>query len=159
LESKTLFDLVEIGPEQSIIKLSGSDKTVEVRGSVLEAQLELKNGWALILTTENSPYDEALHVTLLDKNLEVLDQVELSEDMTPGIVADIKIIDGERLQFMFNRANPYVFRVDINGFLLPKGSEYAKRDFARKFGKKYLHISGRGMVSSEDCRYVKNTPS
>ena len=141
MESKILFDLVEIGPEQSIIKLSGSDKTVEVPGSVLEAQLELKNGWALILTTENTPYDEALHVTLLDKNLEVLDQVELSEDMTPGIVTDIRIIDGECVQFMFNRANPYVLGVDIGGFLLPKGSEHAKRDFARKLGKKYLYIN------------------
>lgn len=141
MESKKLFDLVEIRPERSIIKLSGSDKTVEVRGSVLEAQLELKNGWALILTTENTPYDEALHVTLLDRNLEVLDQVELSEDMTPGIVTELKIIDGGCVQFMFNRAVPYLLRVDKSGFLLPKGSEYAKRDFARRFGKKYLYIN------------------
>lgn len=141
MKSKTLFDLVEIGPEQSVIKLSGSDKTVEVPGSVLEAQLELQNGWVLILTTENSPYDEALHVTLLDKDFDVLDRVELSQDMTPGIVTDIKILDGERLQFMFNRADPYVLGVDISGFLLPKGSEYVRRDFARKLGKKYLYIN------------------
>src|SRR5690606_13483269 len=99
-----------------------------------EAQLELQNGWALILTTENSPYDEALHVTLLDKNLEVLDQVELYQDMTP-IVSGIEIIDNERLKFMFNRADPYVLEVDISGFLLPKGSGYAKRDFARSLEK------------------------
>lgn len=141
LKNEKLFDLVEIGPEKSAIKLLGSDKAVEIPGSVLEAQLELQNGWVLILTTENSPYDEALHVTLLDKNLEVLDQVELSQDMTPAIVTDIEIIDGERLQFMFNRASPYVLGVDISGFLLPKGSEHAKRDFARRFGKKYLYIN------------------
>lgn len=141
MKSKALFDLVEIGPQQSVIKLSGSDKTVEVPGSVLEAQMELQNGWCLILTTENSPYDEALHVTLLDKNFDVLDQVELSQDMTPGIVTDIKILDGERLQFMFNRADPYVLGVDISGFLLSKGSGYATRDFARKLGKKYLYFN------------------
>jgi hypothetical protein len=141
LESGTLFDLVKTGTEKSLIKLSGSNKTVEVPGSVLEAQLELQNGWALILTTENSPYDEALHVTLLDKNLEVLDQVELYQDMTPGIVSGIEIIDNERLKFMFNRADTYVLGVDISGFLLPKGSGYAKRDFTRKFSKKYLYIN------------------
>lgn len=54
LESETLFDLVKTGTEKSLIKLSGSNKTVEVPGSVLEAQLELQNGWALILTTEGN---------------------------------------------------------------------------------------------------------
>jgi hypothetical protein len=141
LKSKTLFDLVKVGSEQSVLKLAGSDKSVNVPGSVLEAQLELQNGWVLVLTTENSPYDEALHIALLDKNLDVLDQLELSEDMTSGIVTDIQILDGEHLQFMFNRADPYVLGVDMGGFLLPKGSEHAKRDFARKFGKKYLYIN------------------
>lgn len=141
LEIKALFDLVETGPEKSLIKLSGSNKTVEVPGSVLEAQLEMQNGWMLIFTTENSPYDEALHVTLLDKNLEILDQVELSEDMTPGIVSGIKIIDSDHLQFMFNRSGPYNVEVDISGFLFPNSSEYAKRDFTKKFGKKYLYIN------------------
>lgn len=140
MKNKTLCDVVEAGPEQLVIKLARSDKPVVVPGSVLEAQLELQNGWVLILTTENSPYDEALHLTLLDKNFDVLDQVELSEDMTPGIVKDIKIMDGEHLQFMFNRAEPYVWGVDVKGFLLPKGSGCLKRDFAKKFRKKYLYI-------------------
>ena len=46
-KNKTLFDLVETGLEQLVIKLSGSDKTVDVPGSVVEAQLELRNGWVL----------------------------------------------------------------------------------------------------------------
>lgn len=37
LKNEKLFDLVEIGPEKSAIKLLGSDKAVEVPGSVLEA--------------------------------------------------------------------------------------------------------------------------
>lgn len=101
----------------------------------------MQNGWMLILTTESTPYDEVLHITLLDQCFEILDQVELSRDMSPGIVKDVQVIDAKRMQFNFNRIDPYILEVDIVGVLLSKGSKCAKRDFTKKFGKKYLYIN------------------
>lgn len=140
MKSSELFELTETSPQKSKLKLSGAEKTINIPGSVLEAQIELENGWYLILTTENSPYDEALHITLLDQYLEILDQVELSQGMTPGIVKNIQIIDAEHMQFNFNRINPYVLEIDKNGFILPVQSEFAKRDFIKKLGRKYIHV-------------------
>lgn len=140
MKSGELFELTETSPQKSKLKLSGAEKTINIPGSVLEAQIELENGWYLILTTENSPYDEALHITLLDQYLEILDQVELSQGMTPGIVKNIQIIDAEHMQFNFNRINPYVLEIDKNGFILPVQSEFAKRDFIKKLGRKYIHV-------------------
>lgn len=140
MKSSELFELTETSPQKSKLKLSGAEKTINIPGSVLEAQIELENGWYLILTTENSPYDEALHITLLDQYLEILDQVELSQGMTPGIVKNIQILDAEHMQFNFNRINPYVLEIDKNGFILPVQSEFAKRDFIKKLGRKYIHV-------------------
>lgn len=140
MKSGELFELTETSPQKSKLKLSGAEKTINIPGSVLEAQIELENGWYLILTTENSPYDEALHITLLDQYLEILDQVELSQGMTPGIVKNIQILDAEHMQFNFNRINPYVLEIDKNGFILPVQSEFAKRDFIKKLGRKYIHV-------------------
>ncbi|MCR6650027.1 MAG: hypothetical protein NVV73_00390 [Cellvibrionaceae bacterium] len=103
--------------------------------------MELQNGWYLIFTTENSPYDEALHITLLDQRFEILDQVELSQDMTPGIVKDIQIIDADRMQFNFNRIDPYILEVDENGFMLPAHADSTKRDFIRNLGRKYIRVN------------------
>lgn len=140
MKSSELFELTETSPQKSKLKLSGAEKTINIPGSVLEAQIELENGWYLILTTENSPYDEALHITLLDQYLEILDQVELSQGMTPGIVKNIQILDAEHMQFNFNRINPYVLEIDKNGFILPVQSEFSKRDFIKKLGRKYMHV-------------------
>lgn len=141
MKSSELFELTETSPQKSKLRLSGAEKTINIPGSVLEAQMELENGWYLILTTENSPYDEALHITLLDQYLEILDQVELSQDVTPGIVKDIQIIDAEHMQFNFNRINPYVLEIDKNGFIFPVQSECAKRDFIKKLGRKYMRVN------------------
>jgi|GEM_PF-3169674 len=141
MKSSELFELTETSPQKSKLRLSGAEKTINIPGSVLEAQMELENGWYLILTTENSPYDEALHITLLDQRLEILDQVEISQDMTPGIVKDIQIVDAVNMQFNFNRINPYVLEVDRNGFMLPAQSEFAKRDFIKKLGRKYIRVN------------------
>lgn len=141
MKSSDLFELTEVSPQKSKLILSGSENTVDVPGSVLEAQMELQNDRYLILTTENSPYDEALYITLLGPRLEILDQIELSQDMTPGIVKDVEIIDAERMRFNFNRLEPYIVEVDRSGFILSKGPDSAKRDFIRKLGRKYIRIN------------------
>lgn len=67
--------------------------------------------------SENSPYVEALNVTLLDQQFEVLDPVGLSKDMMPGFFKDIEIIDNKR--HFFQSPDPYVFQVETRWFFLP----------------------------------------
>ena len=132
--------MAKINPDKSVLKISGFDKAIDCPGSVLEAQMELQNGWYLILTTEDSPYDEALHATLLDQRFEVLDQVEVSQDMTPGIIKDLKSIGDWALQFSFNRDKPYVLEINPAGYIVPLGRGYAKRPLGKVLGKKYWRI-------------------
>ena len=69
-----------------------------VPGVVLEAQYRFGDLY-LLLTTENIPYEEALHVLLLDQRFNVLDHVELSHPYASGVLSDLQQAGDGRLQF------------------------------------------------------------
>jgi len=71
---------------------------VTVPGVVLEAQYRCGE-LHLLLTTENIPYEEALHVLLLDARFNLLDQVELSHPYASGALTDLQQHGDGRLQF------------------------------------------------------------
>ncbi len=135
------FSLTPKSQEESILTVTEEKASIELKGSVLEKQLLLSNGWHLVLTTENSPYDEALYVTLLDQKFKVMDQAELSDDLTPGMLADVQSEDEYCLKFFFNKKTPYTLHVDTKGFTLSRLGDKGKRPIGSIFKKKYLHIN------------------
>ncbi|WP_027328735.1 hypothetical protein [Marinimicrobium agarilyticum] len=140
MKDNDLFSLTPTNQEESILTTSQQAESINVKGSVLEHQLSLENGWYLVLTTANSPYDEALYATLIDQDFKVADQVEISNDLTPGVLKDIQIRDKDCLEFSFNKPDPYILDVDTKGFIIPKPSDKGKRPFHTIFKKKHLHI-------------------
>lgn len=73
---------------------------VRVDGVSLQKQLRLPSGYLLFLT-ENSPFEEGLHVYLLDDDKSVLDAVELSVPYASGILTDL-VAEGDRsISFSF----------------------------------------------------------
>ena len=71
-----------------------------MRGLVLEAQLALDGGF-LVLTTDDSPFEEALHLTLLDAHLAVEDERTLSVPYRPGAVTDLRVVSAEAVELSF----------------------------------------------------------
>lgn len=71
-----------------------------VAGVTLEAQFRINDKY-LLLVTEDVPYEEALHVYLLDDRLRILDELELSNTYTPGILRDLRVIAADELEFAF----------------------------------------------------------
>jgi hypothetical protein len=59
---------------------------VTVDGLLLEAELELDDGGALLWLTDDSPYEEGLHVYLLDSGGELEDALEAGAHFTPGVL-------------------------------------------------------------------------
>ena len=56
---------------------SGTRLALQIEGVLLESQWQLADGRALLLLTDDSPYDEMLHIYLLDaQGLQVLDALE-----------------------------------------------------------------------------------
>ena len=67
-------------------------------GVVLEAQYRYGE-LHLLFTTENIPYEEALHVLLLDPRFNLLDHLELSHPYASGVLTDLHQAGEGRLRF------------------------------------------------------------
>jgi hypothetical protein len=83
---------------RSKVLLDGTPTSTTVPGVVLEAQYRYGEGY-LLLTTENIPYEEALHILLLDQHFRVLDHLELSHAFAPGTLTDLEPAGDGRLHF------------------------------------------------------------
>lgn len=98
------FTLTAAGSFSDVPHSTASHRTIHpacvVAGLELEGQYKLGNRF-LLLATENSPYEEALHVTLLGANLDVIDTLSLSHHDSPGLVRDLEITENNSIQFSF----------------------------------------------------------
>jgi hypothetical protein len=96
---------------QSLICLDGRALPDPVDGVALEAQFDLDDGGALLWLTDDSPYDEGLHVYLLSPAGRIVDAVEAGAPYTPGIL-DIRETGPDWARFtLFTNAT--VYRLDI----------------------------------------------
>lgn len=79
----------------------GHEDVVEVDGIVLEAQLELPSGEFVLWSTEDCPYEETLHITLLSSTGEVLETAEMGQAMQPGLFGNLEALGDSAAEFDF----------------------------------------------------------
>ena len=120
---------LEVAESRRLV-LDGRPIDASVEGAILDAQLELDDGRARVWLTDDSPYDEGLHVYLLDREGAVLDAVEAGHDFTPGLLK-IEILGTNWVDFsFFNNGERYRLgvsdRVRVRG-PLPTGWRYKQR--------------------------------
>ena len=75
-------------------------KQITVSGKVLEAQYRIGENF-LVLTTEGSPFEEALYIYYLSNHLRLLDSLELSASYSEGILRNVSLSDSEEIMFSF----------------------------------------------------------
>ena len=111
----------------STLACDGRVLDLEVQGVILEAQFKLEDGSTLIWLTEDSPYDEGLHVYLIDENNNILDALETNSIFTPGILKITKT--GKNwVEFEFF-SNDSIYRLEVKKMAsfrmsLPRGWKY-----------------------------------
>lgn len=81
--------------------LAGERDAGRVEGVVLEAQFRCRAG-NLVVTSDDSPFEEQVHFYLVDDSFRRLDDVSLGRIYTPGILRDLSVqTDGDALTFGF----------------------------------------------------------
>lgn len=101
----TFFEVVNIekpvnkSPKISI-RFIPTEKIIETVGAVLEAQYSIDEKYILFIT-EGTPYEEALHILLVDSTLMVADYIELASAYTPGMFRNTSILQPNKIQFSF----------------------------------------------------------
>ncbi len=113
-----------------LLTRDGQALSTEVDGSVLDAQLELADGRALVWLTDDSPYDEGLHVYLLGPEGVVEDALEAGADFAAGILK-LRSTGDDWVEFEFF-TNGTIYRLEVTRtpqlrLRLPAGWRYKKR--------------------------------
>ncbi len=68
------------------LRLDDRDLGVTVDGRRVEAQFALPDGGYLVMLSDDSPFDEGLHVYLLDADAQPVDALEAGADFTAGLL-------------------------------------------------------------------------
>jgi hypothetical protein len=128
-----------------VLARDGRTLAAEVDGSVLDAQLELADGSALLWLTDDSPYDEGLHVYLLGPEGVVDDAVEAGADFTAGVLA-LRAMGEDWVEFGFFK-NSTVYRLEVANtprlrLRLPTGWKYKKRLGAHRLAVREVDTTG-----------------
>jgi hypothetical protein len=120
----------------------GKPLPLMLEGLRLEAQLEGDQGEALLLLTEESPYEEGLHVYLIDSKASVVDSMEAGAPFSPAILA-LKQMGEHWLEFeFFQTGTLYRLYVEPRAALhwpAPKGFKYKTALAKHRLVVKVMH--------------------
>lgn len=118
-------------PQARLLR-DGVDTEWRVDGVLLEAQFERDDGSVLLLLTEDSPYDELLHVYLLDGGGTLVDALEAGSRSGLGGagILELRRHGGDWLELGFLKGSPD-FRIQVLAqpqirVLAPQGWRYKK---------------------------------
>jgi hypothetical protein len=78
----------------------GQPTAIRVDGVTLEHQVQLPSGYLLFLT-EDRPYEERLHIYLLDRDRHVVDGLELAAPYASGILSHVMPDGDDAVSFSF----------------------------------------------------------
>lgn len=102
---------VEGDMPRSELLWEGQPTSVRVDGVTLEEQVHLPAGYLLFLT-EDSPFEEGLHIYLLDRERRLVDGLELAGPYASGILRDVVREGDAAVSFSFFGADRW--RLDVH---------------------------------------------
>jgi hypothetical protein len=106
----------------------GEPTSVRVDGIVLEHQLQIGPGHLLFLT-DDSPFEEGLHIYLLDRDMHVIDGLELGAPYAAGTLGDVTREGDTAVSFSFFGGDRWQLEVNEKplGFLAARVSAPVRR--------------------------------
>lgn len=120
----------------------GRETGLRIHAVSLEAQFQLQPGFYLLFFTDNSPYEEALQIVLLDSHLQFLDGLELGQPYTPGVLSDIHAESEQRILFDFFEGTRLLLSIQPEGVfhLSRRLPSFARPLKGRFFSRHYLTV-------------------
>lgn len=111
-------------------------------GIVLEKAFRLKDGTLLVVTTEDCPFEEGFHLSLIKPDGSLLETTHRAIPYNPGIIKNLRAISDDAIKMVLHDGEVIVVTVDPEGSRSP--SRFVQQRFKSGngvFGKHYLEIS------------------
>jgi hypothetical protein len=115
MEEIDSFSLGKLSDTDSELILEQSFCNRKVPGVSIEKQYRLDSKYFLILTSDDCPYEECLHITLLDDSTEFVDLLDIGFQYGPGVLDNIVPISDDTLEFDFYSGVTYRLSIDTSG--------------------------------------------
>jgi len=90
----------------SFVKIGGRSSQTPLEGAVLEACVQ-QSGQYLVFLTDDIPYEDSLHIHLLDCNLSIQDSVTLGTAYTTGSFRNLDLAEDGSITFEFFGGNAW----------------------------------------------------
>lgn len=126
--------------ESSLINKQGQ-RIARIRGIVLEKAFCIDSGRFLVVTTDDCPYEEGFHVSLIDEDGSLLETTHRVIPYTPGIVTAVYAENSDTIKIALHDGET------IRITLIPEGTRnparYIQKGFRSSngiFGKHYLQV-------------------
>lgn len=97
---KSDFNLDPIDDQKSIIVDHNRRIQTKITGTALELCARYKD-WFLIFTTDDTPFEDMLHVHLLDNNFNVLDSLTIGAMYSTGSFSEPHLMSSNKIVFRF----------------------------------------------------------
>lgn len=141
METDDLFSIETISDTTSRLLCDNKFFNTTIPGQILEEQYELENGFYLILTTDNCPYEKFLHILLFNRSLKLIDRIDIGQPYQSALLENVKIEKQNVVEFNFIKG--YSFRLVI----LPVAKRFVMKrwfngliHYHLKFSKKYMIV-------------------
>ncbi len=145
--AKKLTQTNESEPQKGQIYIDNKPTNSFIDGAILEASIQYNNFY-LAFMTDDIPYEDMLHIHLLDKKLNLLDSVTIGSPYATGSFKSLEICEPNSAKFYFMGATQWIISIfpekqlHIPLFSDPKGVS-RKIKFSR-----YLKITGTPIPES-----------
>lgn len=129
---------------RSILESEGRTP-IEVDGREIEAEYELNDGSTLVWLSDGSPYEEGLHVYLIDKTENVIDAIEAGAAWAAAIFK-VQELHESAIDFEFF-SNDETYRLEVHEeaelrIKLPTGWKYKSVFKRHRLGVRMLTSNG-----------------
>ena len=126
-------------PKSRVVAGAAATDTV-IDGVVLEAQFRSAQGFVL-LTSDDTPFEEVLHVRLLDAQFRVVDGVDLGQAYHPGLLRNLRVSGDAELCFSFFGDDCWLLRVEPQARLRWGHRPYASARYTGPWLRRHnLHL-------------------
>ncbi|GAB1623044.1 hypothetical protein AAOGI_30940 [Agarivorans albus] len=96
-----------------VLNLEDARPQLLLPGELVEKGFKLANGDSLWLTSNDCPYEETLFVSLVNSQGCIVDKLEIYKPYTPGILSEVVVVSGSRIQFKFRLEKRHQLLIDL----------------------------------------------
>ncbi len=142
MEEYSRFSLVPLSETESSLLDSDGQPTSSLAGVVLEKAYLLKDGRFLLISTDDCPYEEGIHITLLRKDGVVDERIDRVAEYHAAVLTDIRDLSQDTIQITISDQENVQVSVDFDGYMNPLGlTKLGFKSDRKPFERRFLKVS------------------